>query len=219
MWWVFATLSPPDQTVNFLAHAYLAAGSDHAIVGSLMGDFVKGPLGDRYGAELTRALVLHRRIDTYTDAHDVVRQSRRRVSTGRRRFAGILVDVFYDHFLARHWDEFSDVPLERFTAHIYAVLREHHALLPERLQHVAPHMAAADWLASYRHVDAIGLALDRIGQRLKRGNAMLRSAEELLAQYGPFEADFRIFFPDVVRFARLHQKVDEPRRRREHGEL
>jgi acyl carrier protein phosphodiesterase len=199
---VFANLSPPDQTVNFLAHAYLAGGSDHAIVGSLMGDFVKGPLGGRYGAELTRALVLHRRIDTYTDAHDVVRQSRRRVSPARRRFAGVLVDVFYDHFLAGHWDEYSDVPLERFTAHIYAVLRAHHALLPERLQHIAAHMAAADWLASYRYVDATGLALDRMGQRLKRGNALLRSAEELLTHYAAFEADFRSFFPDVVRFAR-----------------
>jgi acyl carrier protein phosphodiesterase len=192
--------------VNFLAHAYLAEGSDHAIVGSLMGDFVKGPLGGRYGAELTRALVLHRRIDTYTDAHDVVRQSRHRVSPARRRFAGVLVDVFYDHFLARNWDEYCDVPLERFTAHVYAVLREHHALLPERLQHIATRMAATDWLASYRHVEAVGSALDRMGGRLKRGNALLRSAEELLAQYDAFEADFRIFFPDVVRFARLQQQ-------------
>jgi acyl carrier protein phosphodiesterase len=192
--------------VNFLAHAYLAEGSDHAIVGSLMGDFVKGPLGGRYGAELTRALVLHRRIDTYTDAHDVVRQSRHRVSPARRRFAGVLVDVFYDHFLARHWDGYCDVPLERFTAHVYAVLHQHYALLPERLQVIAARMAATDWLASYRHVEAVGSALDRMGGRLKRGNALLRSAEELLAQYDAFEADFRIFFPDVVRFARLQRQ-------------
>ncbi len=188
--------------MNFLAHVYLAGGSDHAIVGSLMGDFVKGPLSGRYGTEITRALTLHRRIDAYTDAHHVVRESRHRVSPARRRFAGVLVDMFYDHFLARHWDEYNHVPLQRFTARIYAVLREHHALLPERLQDIAPGMAAADWLGSYRHVEAVGLALDRMGQRLKRGNALLCSAEELLAHYEAFDADFRAFFPDVVRFAR-----------------
>jgi acyl carrier protein phosphodiesterase len=194
--------------VNFLAHAYLAGSSDHAIVGSLMGDFVKGPLRDRYGAEITHALALHRRIDTYTDSHHVVRQSRRRVSPPRRRFAGILVDMFYDHFLARHWDEYNDMPLERFAARVYAALREHHALLPERLQAIAPRMAATDWLASYRHVEAVGFALDRMGQRLKRGNALLRSSEELLANYDAFDADFHTFFPEVVRFARAD---DSPR--------
>jgi acyl carrier protein phosphodiesterase len=188
--------------VNFLAHAYLAGDSDHAIVGSLMGDFVKGPLCGRYGTEITRALALHRRIDVYTDAHQVVRQSRHRVSAARRRFAGILVDMFYDHFLARHWAEYHDMPLERFTARVYSALRDHHALLPERLQDIAPRMAATDWLISYRHVEAVGLALDRMGQRLKRGNALLRSAEELLAHYDAFDADFRAFFPDVVRFVR-----------------
>lgn len=187
--------------MNFLAHAYLAGSSDHAILGSLMGDFVKGPLGGRYGPEITHALALHRRIDAYTDAHHLVRESRHRVSSARRRFAGILVDLFYDHFLARHWNEYTDVPLRRFTARIYSVLREHQALLPERLRNIAPGMAAADWLASYRHIEAISLALDRMGGRLKRGNALLGSAEELLVHYEAFEADFHAFFPDVVRFA------------------
>jgi acyl carrier protein phosphodiesterase len=190
------------EIVNFLAHAYLARGSDQSILGGLMGDFVKGPLAGRYDAELTRALALHRRIDSYTDAHDVVRCSRRRVSPARRRFAGILVDMFYDHFLARLWEEYCDVPLEHFTAHVYAVLREHRALLPERLQQVATRMADGDWLASYQRVEAVAATLDLMGTRLTRGNAMLRSGDELLAQYQAFEADFRLFFPDVVRFAR-----------------
>src|SRR5262249_22410197 len=182
--------------------AYLARGSAQAILGALMGDFVKGPLEGRYDSELTRALTLHRRIDSYTDAHDVVRCSRHRVSPGRRRFAGILVDMFYDHFLARLWEEYCDVPLEQFTAHVYVVLREHRALLPERLQQVAARMSDGDWLASYQRVEAVAAALDRMGGRLTRGNAMLRSGEELLAQYQAFEADFRLFFPDVIRFAR-----------------
>ena len=193
------------RAVNFLAHAYLARGSDRAILGGVMGDFVKGPLDGRYDAELTHALALHRRIDSYTDAHDVVRCSRRRVSPARRRFAGILVDMFYDHFLARLWEDYCDVPLEEFTAYVYAVLREHRAVLPERLQQVAPRMAEGDWLTSYRRVEAVAAALDRMGGRLTRGKAILRSGDELIADYQAFEADFRLFFPDVVRFARQSQ--------------
>jgi len=195
--------------MNFLAHACLAGSSDDAIVGSLMGDFVKGPLTDAHGGEITRALALHRRIDTYTDAHEVVRESRRRVSAPHRRFAGILIDMFYDHFLARRWDEYYETPLERFTARVYSALRERHAVLPEPLRVIAPRMAAADWLGSYRHVEAVGLALDRIGRRLKRGNALLHSSRELLAHYDAFDADFRAFFPDVTRFARAHDGVQQ----------
>ena len=192
--------------MNFLAHAYLADGSAESLVGSLMGDFVKGPLDGRHGPALTRAMILHRRVDSYTDAHPVVVGSRARVSPARRRYAGILVDLFFDHFLARHWEDYSDLALEAFTAGVYEALRHNHALLPERLQFIAPRMAAMDWLASYRQVDAISLALDRMGERLKRGNALLGSATELAANYGAFEADFRTFFPDVVRFARVQQE-------------
>ena len=191
--------------MNFLAHAYLADASGDSIAGSLMGDFVKGPLDDRYGAAIRQALILHRRIDTYTDAHPTVGASRARIGPERRRYAGILVDMFYDHFLARHWGNYSELPLERFTAKVYAALRERHAMLPERLQAIAPRMAATDWLASYRNVDAVGFALDRMGERLKRGNALLGSAAELVANYAALEADFRLFFPDVVRFVRERQ--------------
>lgn len=191
--------------VNFLAHAYLAGPSGDSIAGGLMGDFVKGPLDDRYVPAIRQALALHRRIDTYTDAHPTVSASRARIGPPRRRYAGILVDMFYDHFLARHWRDYSEVALEDFTAHVYAALSERHRVLPERLQRIAPNMAATDWLASYRDVDAIGFALDRMGERLKRGNALLGSATELVVNYAALESDFRSFFPDVVQFAREQQ--------------
>ena len=97
--------------MNYLAHLYLSDPSEDAWLGSLLGDFVKGPLDDRYSEEVTRAIVLHRKIDSYTDAHPVVLNSKSRVSTQRRRYAGIMVDMFYDHFLAKHWREFHAEPL------------------------------------------------------------------------------------------------------------
>ena len=187
--------------MNFLAHLYLADRQPDALLGSLMGDFVKGPLEGRFSAELTRALAQHRKVDAFTDAHPIVRASRGRVAPARRRFAGILVDVFYDHFLALHWEDYADEPLEAFTREVYSLLRTREAILPERLRLIAPRMAQLDWLGSYRRVEAVHVALDRMGERLKRGNALLGAGEELTANYAGLEADFRAFFPEVVRFA------------------
>ncbi len=188
--------------MNYLAHLYLSEPYEEAWLGSLMGDFVKGPLDGRYGAEITRAIAIHRKIDVFTDAHPVVLQSKLRMSAGRRRFAGIMVDVFYDHFLARHWQDFHDEPLTEFTSRVYRVLARYHTVLPERLQRMTPMMMQWDWLGSYADVGSIYTALNRIGQRLKRENPLMNSADELVGNYARLEADFRAFLPDVLRYAR-----------------
>jgi acyl carrier protein phosphodiesterase len=193
--------------LNFLAHLYLAEPTPLGLLGSLMGDFVKGPLHRRYPAALERALVQHRRIDAFTDAHPLVRASRNRVSATHRRFAGVLTDMFFDHFLARHWADYSVEPLAEFTSRVYALLDAQHALLPARLQHIAPSMRRGDWLGSYAQVASIETALDRMGSRLKRGNLLLGAGVQLREQYAAFEGDFRAFFPELVGFARrLHEE-------------
>ena len=190
--------------MNYLAHLYLSEPNEEAWLGSLLGDFVKGPLDGRYSEDITRAIALHRKIDSFTDAHPVVLQSKSRVSAGRRRYAGIMIDMFYDHFLAKYWREFHDEPLNEFTARIYAILGRRHAILPERLQQMAPKMAQWNWLASYAQVHSIHTALDRMGQRLKRENRLLNSADELVEHYAGFESDFRAFMPPVLQFAKRH---------------
>jgi len=191
--------------MNYLAHLYLAGPDPDALLGALMGDFVKGPVRG-YPPTIERALILHRRIDTFTDAHPRVEASRARISPLRRRFAGIMLDLFYDHYLARYWDEYSADPLRVFTRRIYTLLHTNHALLPPRLQAIAPRMAETDWLASYRQVDSVHVALDRISRRLKRENRLAGAGHELEANYEALEEDFRAFFPDVVRFA-LEQRT------------
>jgi len=191
--------------MNYLAHLYLAEPDDAVLLGSLMGDFVKGPLDGRHGAAITHGIALHRKIDSFTDSHPVVLASKARVSPERRRYAGIMVDMFYDHFLARYWTEFSDEPLAAFTRRVYAILARHEDILPERLRLMAPHMRQTDWLGSYAQVGSIHAALDRMGQRLRRENLLLGSAGELERDYAGFERDFRLFFPDVIRFARTYR--------------
>ena len=193
--------------LNFLAHLYLAEPTPLGLLGGLMGDFVKGPLDGRYPPMLMRALIHHRRIDTFTDAHPMVRASRKRVAPAHRRFAGVLTDMFFDHFLARHWADYSAEPLADFTSRIYALLDAQHALLPARLQHIAPSMRHGDWLGSYAQVSSVETAIDRMGSRLKRGNLLLGAGTQLREQYAAFEGDFHAFFPELTQFARrLHEE-------------
>ena len=173
---------------------------------------MKGPLDGRYGTDITRAIGLHRKIDSFTDAHPVVLQSKSRISSARRRYAGIMMDMFYDHFLAKYWRDFHDEPLDAFTARIYAILDRRHAMLPANLQRIAPGMAQWDWLGSYAEVRAVRTALDRMGQRLTRENRLLNSADELVEHYADLESDFRAFMPQVLQFAKRHPlaTVDRP---------
>ncbi len=190
--------------MNYLAHLYLSEPHEEAWLGSLMGDFVKGPLDDRYGTGITRAIAMHRKIDVFTDAHPVVLRSKSRMSAERRRYAGIMVDVFYDHFLARHWQDFHEEPLAEFTGRVYRVLERYRTILPERLQRMAPMMMQWDWLGSYAEIGSIYTALNRMGQRLRRENRLMNSADELLANYAHLEADFRDFLPEVKRYAHAY---------------
>ncbi len=187
--------------MNFLAHLYLAPDDDEALLGSLMGDFVKGPLRGEHPPGIERGLALHRRIDVFTDAHAAVRRSRARIPPQRRRYAGIIVDVFYDHCLARDWARYARQPLEQFAHRVYRVLEAHRDALPARLQTIAPAMSRQDWLSSYREVGSVAHALERTGQRLKRGNGLLGAGEDLTAHYAGLGEDFDEFFPQLIAFA------------------
>ena len=186
--------------MNFLAHLYFSPQTPDALLGSLLGDFVKGPV-DRagYNAEIAAGIRLHRAIDTFTDSHPVVLASKARISPARRRYAGILVDIYFDHFLARDWAQFHDEPLYRFAASTYRALSAATQPLPEGFARMLPHLVAGDWLTSYRSLDGIRVALDRMSHRARPGNPLLGSADELEHQLPAFEDDFRRFFAQLRR--------------------
>lgn len=193
--------------MNYLAHVFLGRYSRESIVGALLGDFVKGAIPGHYSDGIHAGIRLHRAIDRYTDAHDLHRASRALVSPARRRFAGILVDVFYDHFLVRHWARYSSQPLTEFTSRVYAALHARRDSLPERLQRILPRMAGDDWLSSYGDLDSVHTALHGIARRFSRfprALALLDGIEELENNYTALERQFLVFFPQVERFAHEH---------------
>ncbi len=191
--------------MNFLAHAWLAGPLAADRVGGMIGDFVKGGLAPPppgLTAELAEGVRLHRLIDSFADRHSAFQRSRARVSSARRRVGGIMVDMFYDHFLARHWDRFSAEPLAGFTAALYRELHAGAQALPPSFLPVFERMAADDWLAGYREAERVADALDRMAvHRLRRPNPLAGAGEELERDYAGFEADFLVFLPDAERFA------------------
>ncbi|HSC81793.1 MAG TPA: ACP phosphodiesterase [Chitinolyticbacter sp.] len=192
--------------MNYLAHLYLAgdAAADH--VGGLMGDFVRGPLPGVLPPDLAAGVALHRAIDAWADTHPAFQASRARVSPVRRRVAGIMVDLFYDHFLARDWARYHEQPLTGFTAMAYAEMAARGDELPDRLAQVLPNMRQYDWLASYADVANVSYALDRMAQRLRQPNPLAGAGEELLRDYTGFAADFVLFLPDAAGFAEEYRR-------------
>jgi acyl carrier protein phosphodiesterase len=188
------------RPMNYLAHLHLGGSQPGALLGSLYGDFVKGPLEGHWPADIEAAIRLHRRIDAFTDNHPLVARAKARFPVERRRYAGILLDVFFDHCLARDWASYADEPLELFTARVYAVLAGE-PQLPGKLELIAPRMAAQDWLGSYRDFAVLERVLDGIGRRLSQPQRLAGALEELEALYEPLCEDFRAFYPEVQAFA------------------
>ena len=187
--------------MNYLAHAWLARHSDDAILGAILGDFVFGQSGLQDWPPAVRAeIVRHRRIDLYTDAHPAVVVARGLFDdAGLRRYAGIVLDVHFDHCLARHWQRWNDAPLADFTARVYRVLDEHRDELPSRLRAIAPRMAAHDWLGSYVQRGNVDHAVRGIATRLSRnGDKLVACLDVLRVEEARIDAAFEAFFPDLV---------------------
>ncbi|WP_417775419.1 ACP phosphodiesterase [Stutzerimonas xanthomarina] len=187
--------------MNYLAHLHLGGERPGQLLGSLYGDFVKGPLQDRWPADIEAGIRLHRQIDVFTDSHPVVLQAKQRFPRERRRYAGILVDLFFDHCLAAHWHDYASEPLPDFTARVYRVLREE-AELPAKLALIAPRMAAHDWLGSYRDFAVMEQVVAGMSHRLSRPEGLAGGVVELEQLYTPLLQDFREFYPQLHAFAR-----------------
>jgi acyl carrier protein phosphodiesterase len=186
--------------MNYLAHLHLGGQQPEQLLGSLYGDFVKGPLDGRFPLPLEAAIRLHRQIDVFTDSHPLVLGALARFPRERRRFAGIMLDVFFDHCLALHWPDYADQPQEQFTGRVYQVLAAQPEL-PGRLAQIAPYMAADDWLGSYREFAVLEQVFRGIARRLSKPEGMDGAMELVDALYEPLSDDFRAFYPELQTFA------------------
>jgi acyl carrier protein phosphodiesterase len=183
--------------MNFLAHIYLSGDSDLIKIGNFMADGVRGNKHLELHSEIQKGIILHRTIDTFTDAHPIFRQSTKRLHANYHHFSGVIVDVFYDHFLAKNWNLYSDEKLEDYVDNFYNSLNTNHDLLTEKAQMMKPYMIQQNWLLSYKTIDGIEKILSQMDNRIKRESSMRFSVQELRLFHKEFEDDFTIFFNDL----------------------
>jgi acyl carrier protein phosphodiesterase len=201
--------------MNYLAHLHLAGVDPLAQVGALMGDFVKGPVSTRFSPPLRAAIVLHRRVDSFTDRHQAFKRSRERLPREYRRFGGVIIDIFYDHLLARSWDQHHHQPLEQYADDAYQTLITHLHMMPPNMQSRVWGLVRHDAFVSYRKLDSVRSILAGIGKRCRRPVELGGAAEILRAQPKSFEVDFEHFYPDLQAFVQTetsdHKEPGHPR--------
>lgn len=185
--------------MNWLAHIYLSDEDDESRLGGLLGDFL-GNMDWKtiYSEAIKQGIKRHLEIDNFTDMHPVFKKSCKRISAKNSLFAHVLIDIFYDHFLAKNWDDYSHVLLNDFVSSFYNVLQEYRKILPDRLKIIAPFLIRENWFCSYQNIQGIRNVLYRLSRRIKQQNSIMESIIELQRNYSSLENDFRVFFSEVV---------------------
>jgi acyl carrier protein phosphodiesterase len=194
--------------VNFLAHTYLSGCNEELIVGNFMGDYVKGKNYLLFPEQIKKGILIHRDIDTFTDMHPITRQSKLRIASKYHKYAGIIIDIFYDHFLASLWDDFSDLSLKEFVSRSYDLLKRNYKLLPEAIKRWFPTFLENNWMMAYTTVDGIELVLERMAANTSLPNHSEYAVEVLSSQYDSFKKDFLEFFPLIIQFLEEKYEID-----------
>ena len=193
--------------MNFLAHIYLSGKNDMVAVGNFMADGIHGKTYKKYPTDIQKGILLHREIDTYTDAHPIVRQSSKRLHENYGHYSGVIVDILYDHFLAKNWDRYSAVSLKDYVEDFYNLLEDNFEILPFRVQKLLPFMIADNWLFNYSEIQGIQRVLEGMNRRTKNKSKMNEATKELKTYYTEFEEEFTLFFEELIHFS--NQKLIE----------
>lgn len=188
--------------MNFLAHISLSGPDPKVKVGNFIGDFVKGRAAlAAFEPGIVAGIEMHRGIDQFTDSHPVVQLSKNRLRPKYHHYSGVIVDMFYDHFLSANWKKYYAGELIDFARDAYAALQQYHAVLPVPAQKLLFYMAQDDWLVGYASTQGIHRALSGMAHRTAYPSRMNEAVEDLTASYDAFKMEFENFYPDLQRWA------------------
>jgi acyl carrier protein phosphodiesterase len=193
--------------MNFLAHLYLSEDNTNIMIGNFIADSIRGNQFTHLHPEIQQGIRLHREIDTFTDAHEIVRKSKRRLHKRYGLYAGVVIDIFYDHYLAKNWNKYSAMPLDIYVNSVYDLLQDNFDMLPEKTQHMLPYMMEYNWLYNYQYQEGIERVMNGMNRRTKNRAQMNLAIEDLRILNSEFQQDFELFFEDLRTFS--HQKLTE----------
>ena len=183
--------------MNYLAHFYLSDYDENLIIGNYIADDVKGKAYMDYPEKIQQGILLHRKIDEFTDSHHQVLISKDRIRENQRKYTPVVMDVFYDYYLAKDWNIHSNQPLKEFTHYVYRTLFKNIRKLPLKSQVRLSFMSKSNWLYSYQEIKGIQKALTGLSKRTTFENNMHNAHHLLLTLEDDLNIDFNTFFPEL----------------------
>lgn len=193
--------------MNFLAHLYLSPKDEHITLGNFIADAVKGKEFDRYNDKIKNGILLHRAIDKYTDQHPVFRRSSQKLNGKYKKYSSVIIDIYYDHFLAKNWKDYSKTDLVDFVSGAYKILVKNYFLLPKKTKRILPFMIAQNWLVGYANLVDLQRVFNGMARRTTFDSGMENAVSDLKTNYTIFENDFREFFPDLIDFCKNYNFI------------
>ncbi|KQC29027.1 ACP phosphodiesterase [Flagellimonas eckloniae] len=187
--------------MNFLAHIYLSFDDKEITLGNFFADHIRGNKFKHFPEKIQKGILLHREIDTFTDSHPIAKQSSKRLHKNYSHYSRVIVDIFYDHFLAKNWTTYSEVPLQVYVENFYDLLEDNYEILPLGTQRLMPYMIADNWLYSYANLDGISRVLNGMNRRTNNKSKMNFAILDLEEHYSAFEHEFTEFFKELIDFS------------------
>ena len=188
--------------MNFLAHIYLSGENDLLKIGNFMADSIRGNRYLEYPDELRKGILLHRYIDTFTDAHPIYRKSKHLFHEKYGHYAGVIMDIVYDHFLAKNWNSYFNENLEVYAENFYILMRRNFDILTPKTQNLLPYMMDQNWLVQYASLEGLEIILFQMDYRTKHRVNMQEAIVEVQLHYNELETEFTLFFEELQQYCK-----------------
>lgn len=189
--------------MNFLAHTHLSGQNEDVIFGNFVADSIKGNSYMSFRNDIITGILLHRKIDSYTDGHLITKESRDLVRDHFGKFSGIVVDIYYDHFLAKNWENYHHQELSAFSSKVYQILARRFLILPPRIKRLLPFLIAQNWLSGYANITDLGRVFNGMDRRTGYISGMDNAIKVLENNYGRLENDFTTFYKELQDYAEV----------------
>ena len=189
--------------MNFLAHIYLSGDNELIKIGNFMADGIRGQQYTNFPIEVQKGVLLHRAIDTFTDANTTYRKSKHRLHEKYGHYSGVIMDIIYDHFLAKNWNNYSNEDLDDYSNNFYESLKHNYHILTDKTKNMMPYMIARNWLKSYATIAGLEMILFQMDHRTKNRANMQEAIVELQEFYSNFEEEFTSFFIELQEHCKI----------------
>jgi acyl carrier protein phosphodiesterase len=188
--------------MNFLAHIYLSFNDEEVTLGNFIADSIRGNKFEHFPERVQKGILLHREIDTFTDAHAIPKKSSKKLHRNYGHYSRVIVDIYYDHFLAKNWLRYSEEPLAAFVDRFYDLLEGSYPMLPDGIKRMMPYMISDNWIYNYSKLDGIARVLNGMNRRTANKSKMNFAILDLQEHYDIFEEEFFEFFEELLIFSK-----------------